>query len=708
MGKNSKHRLCPALGRDITSADCGEGRHSRHPCPADCPHNPFAPERYDQLLAQEDRLDALTIRRLAQVNPADGRTIEAASRDKNGHALHATAVGVFFFRKDSVGETFAAHWAKAGFLELKNDERIIFRGKMQMRVALLEIQCVRDGQTVDARDLLDPAGSVLRLVDRSVAARAVRFSRVLTWIYPLPHFWRLSGTGVVLSDFSGLTPEEIVGEIVGHLGGPRETGAAQADWLAENFVRFDTALTATALERRRRMVAGLDVQFGSATYDLRAPLPECQKALRAAPEVGPDELSPAERAEGFSGALVWEDTTPAGRSTRFSGGLSVLGRVLWGPKSLRLEAMGAGRLARLRSAAEGILGRRISFVSERRDDLAARLAGQDPAVDLSLVPPRLLEETTRADFGSSRLPPPPKGVSMKEYMARLRLEQFREWIDEPVPALDGHTPRRAATDGQLRPRLVQLVKERVRQHDEENLESGRADDINPYLRELGLVELDFPPPPLRAVPETESAEEGESGEDGEDYGDDAAWEGREPLPVEEDRPEVPALTGPPLSVEQAKARIKAVLGQFPNVADAIDELELSGSTLLDDADLLAEEWMQPEEFNLLKLFLIQAWFALVPLGTLAPLLNYDAMEEDMGRVAKETVHLGDEATGARLEKLLDDCRQPHLLQVLLTGMMTAIDGLPENLRPDPQALYGLTLLLRAVLNELDSSLRRQD
>ncbi len=159
----------------------------------------MAPENYDLLLEHEARLDGLTLRRLGQELPEATRAIQGALHDKSPHALHATTIGWLYFQAGPDGETFAARWAQAGFPELKNDERVILRGKMQVRVALLEIQRVRDdGQSMDAVDLLDPSGPLLRFVDRSVARRAVRFSRVLTWIYPLPHFWRMFGTGVVL------------------------------------------------------------------------------------------------------------------------------------------------------------------------------------------------------------------------------------------------------------------------------------------------------------------------------------------------------------------------------------------------------------------------------------------------------------------------------------------------------------------------------
>ncbi|RKX35330.1 MAG: hypothetical protein DRP71_03930 [Verrucomicrobia bacterium] len=43
MGKSSKKRDCPAINQTISRADCGQNRHTRYPCPAECPHNPLAP-----------------------------------------------------------------------------------------------------------------------------------------------------------------------------------------------------------------------------------------------------------------------------------------------------------------------------------------------------------------------------------------------------------------------------------------------------------------------------------------------------------------------------------------------------------------------------------------------------------------------------------------------------------------------------------------
>ena len=50
-------------------------------------------------------------------------------------------------------------------------------------------------------------------------------------------------------------------------------------WLAEHFVRFNAALGAVAVERRRLMFASIDAKFGKAVYQLEAPFAGCREWL---------------------------------------------------------------------------------------------------------------------------------------------------------------------------------------------------------------------------------------------------------------------------------------------------------------------------------------------------------------------------------------------------------------------------------------------
>src|SRR5208283_2924762 len=203
------------------------------------------------------------------------------------------------------------------------------------RVVLLEVHRVLDEQRLEGVDLLAPEAPPMTVVDRSLAARTPRFAALLAWAYPLPHFWRLSGTAISMSDVEDFEAVEVITETVRHLGGPTDLEALRL-WLAEHFVRVDEALMATAKERHRLMLASMDAQFGLALYVLQAPFGECRAALDAEPELDRDEPTDKERAEGFAEARDWfDDKSPP------TAGRKLLGRILLGQAFWRLEATGA-------------------------------------------------------------------------------------------------------------------------------------------------------------------------------------------------------------------------------------------------------------------------------------------------------------------------------------------------------------------------------
>ena len=384
MSKGSKLRACPALGREISPADCGEQRQSRLACPMDCAHNPFAPANYSQLLEIEDRLDRRTMERLMALAPeraALERELSQATR-QGIHATHAFYAWHLFFAADANQTTFARRWEQAGLAELKTDERVLLRAKMQTRIALLEIHRVFAGGRIEAADLLSADSAPMIFQDRSLAAMATRFATLLSWIFPLPHYWRLSGTAVTIPEVAEFSAPEIVREIVRHLGGPL-TEPEMRRWLAEHFLKFDAAQRAVSQLRHRQMLAGMDAKFGKAVYELRAPFAQCRDLLDAVPEVMPDDLSDAEINEGFAEARAWTDPAPATKLLTPPGGQFMLGRILLGQSHWRLETMGAEKLARLRAQFERQLGERARFTGERVDDLAARLNADEPAVDRS-------------------------------------------------------------------------------------------------------------------------------------------------------------------------------------------------------------------------------------------------------------------------------------------------------------------------------------
>jgi hypothetical protein len=701
MGEAKKRRHCPALGRDISAGDCGENRLSRHACPESCEHNPFGVSAYSRLLEIEDRLDLITVKRLATENDAARRAILAAGREDRMLRMNSVSIWQIFFRLDAAGRTFAERWEQSGFAGLRNDERVLFRGKMKMRVAVIEVHRVLDAERFEVVNLLRPDDPPFIMVDRSLAARAPRFYTALSWIYPLPHFWRLSGTAVDFADLPG-TGRSILDAFVAHLGGPADE-AARERWLAENFVRMTEALIATGIERRRLMFAAIDGTWGAATYVLQVPLARAAGRLERESAVVAEPASESEREQGFSGAFVWLDEASTAKTGQRSGKPrgTILGRVLVGAKEWRVEAMGRERLQNLRTRFEARMGKAVTFSRERIDDLAARLDPGEPTPNPELVPPQLLEQANTLILSSSRVPQPPPDVSVADQAAWLQHEFLRSWPEEAVPALDGRTPREAASDPAMRQRLIELVKKQVRRIDEENLRTGRNDDASELIRSLGLAEIDFPPPPPRAALREIHDEEFDS------IGDESS----DALPDEhgpanaDERPLPPRLSGPPLTFEAALKRTQAALGQFDRAADALVELHLSGTDIVGDVAAMTEDMFEPGGFEAVVPSLLQAWFALVPCGVRAPELSLDMIADEIDALNAKLAEGGSAAVNT-MKQLSETGRQPGLLTVLIAQYLSGMDRMPKSQRPSAESRIAAMVVLRVVLDELDRALRR--
>ena len=152
------------------------------------------------------------------------------------------------------------------------------------------------------------------------------------------------------------------------------------------------------------------------------------------------------------------------RHGRGSGAVSeeiVVGRAILSDK-LRLESNSRERADVLRRTVEAVLGDRIEHLAREH---------ADPLSD------KAVEETPE----SAPETPPPEA---EQYMLEFKRRHYSEWIDQPIPALNGKTPRESvrSTDGR---RAVDALLKHA-----ENLEH-RSNPDSPFdftdiRRELGL------------------------------------------------------------------------------------------------------------------------------------------------------------------------------------------------------------------------------
>ncbi len=600
MGKKNKLRTCPALGREISSAECGAGRHATIHCPPGCRHDIFAAENYDLLLEAETRLDKLTSQALdASIGSSRVLHIIDHAKAKGGEqAVNAAMIREIFFKCDASGHTFAERWLAQGTPGLDKDERVFFTGKARMRIAFFEVLEVRADGLIRVIDLLAPDSGEILLLDRRGWARATRFQILLVWAYPLPHYWRMCGGGVIWPGWDGcpLSPTEALGEIISHAGGPSPTSprAEQRAWLAAHFEKMPHLVRAVSDARQRDMLSALDAMSIWSEYILTKPENNDLKTrLKAGAEVYPNDLSEQDEKAGFTTAydvcLPPEPGEPADRR-------EVLGRVLNHGQTWRIEALGRARLARLKTRFFELAALPPREpAQELAQDLGRQMSENIQEPDEATVPPRLRQTPQEIELKSYRLLPPetqdqdnsPTGITQ-----RTLTQASQNWIDTPVPALDNLTPRVAvAHSPELRAKVVALVKSQIHSHDEARLRGKFLADTQFQVRALGLTELDVPAPPDRPCP-PELQEEADS-----------------------DLDEIATLTGPrlaplpprPLTEKEAIARLMQVKNHYTDEDDLLDHW----SDACPDWSRAVFEWgelhLEDAELDNLELGLALAW-----------------------------------------------------------------------------------------------------
>jgi hypothetical protein len=116
-------------------------------------------------------------------------------------------------------------------------------------------------------------------------------------------------------------------------------------------------------------------------------------------------------------------------------------------------------------------------------------------------PTQALKERLRWSPEPLRRPPPDPDLPpdlTEDLVLELHAKHSRRWLDEEIPALDGRTPRQAASDPARRDRLERLLRDLEGQYERALRDDAPAYDPSWMREELGLMEsVDAAhPPPL--------------------------------------------------------------------------------------------------------------------------------------------------------------------------------------------------------------------
>jgi hypothetical protein len=165
-----------------------------------------------------------------------------------------------------------------------------------------------------------------------------------------------------------------------------------------------------------------------------------------------------------------------------------LGHIKLGKGGLVLEANSVERGERGRALFESVAGGAIRHRATTHENI--RRAVQERVRTQALG--------GEIDKGEDRRPAEIPMAAQEALVLGHLGQHYRAWVDEPVPALDDHTPRQAAADPKLRSRVVDLIHGLEGIYQQALRDRQPAYDPSWMWSDLGLVDRASPlhPPPL--------------------------------------------------------------------------------------------------------------------------------------------------------------------------------------------------------------------
>jgi len=661
MGKASKLRDCPAVGRKITGQECGSQRGTSYDCPSDCPHCPWTGENYDQLLEIGRKFDG-------KLMDFYGKTVGATAvmqrlrpqevkSDLDEMELMQRCHLEFYQREVRPGKKLFDLWRESGWTGLRNDEIFLAGFAPQTRAAVLEVRRVLDDLRCECSDVLEAGGATFTVCDRGLAAMARQYQAFCGWLVPSPFFQRLYGVAFPLS----LSPESARATVLRHvekLGGPVEEKENITEWLGENFSAFVESVSEESAKHLERIWRNLDAKQCVAAYRFEGTVDDLGLAGREDFDETPP--GPAEvEARGPHRCFVWLRTGASRAWERrlpeaLQGGGIGPGVPMWGqlrvfPGRVEISAMSAMHFEPMKEMLAEFFGDRIEFEKEFVADLAKQTAAGGRATNRAARPARS---------------EPAESPGEAELLQSVMRSHYEKFLREPVPALDRLTPREAAAREDMRGRLVDLMKGHLQSVDDLGRRRGITYDLGWVLEELGLDELVSAPRPQRLA--------------------------GAPLP---------GAWWRVLTVDQVEAAVEGMAeedrvppGRCP--PDLRDYFEGAEERL----DL------QAAEVALLLTAINIVIGVLVPRGCAAPDIDYDEISAESEHLLLGIYEADDKV--ARVEDLIESSSQPALFSFLMTFVVATGLGDEEDLKRLGPFRSGAVALLAVEIEALIRCLRR--
>ncbi|MCK4983855.1 MAG: hypothetical protein KAS17_13080, partial [Victivallaceae bacterium] len=338
-----------------------------------------------------------------------------------------------------------------------------------------------DDNFIECIDLFDERRGKFLLLDPAIVeADMPRFTRVISWLEHYPVFVRLETHSQVLPDTCSHEYVDIIKQSA--KAKPYcDAEFSEKQYMLENFKEVSQLPVEICKRQRHEMLSSIDLKTCIAVYDMGKNRKKILKIISSLPDFS-ENLDMAGTGEQYFDWLrlgkskaIENDMPEAFRHDNNSEHIGILGNIILKGNSLLLETRSEQKFEFARQMAQEYFGDMITLEKEAVQDIAKELEKEDHALDYA-----------DNDLDNEEIPP----EIYQEVMHKFMDEHYHKFIDESIPLLDGHTPRKAAKMPVLRPKLLNLMKEHI--HNNESL--ARDKDKEPYdlswmLDELGLEEL---------------------------------------------------------------------------------------------------------------------------------------------------------------------------------------------------------------------------
>jgi tetratricopeptide (TPR) repeat protein/HEAT repeat protein len=383
----------------------------------------------------------------------------------------------------STGQTPIARFLMERGDHLPPDERSILEEWLDAVVGLHEVIDLEPGKSLTLRDVFTGETFQVREVRGSLSA--ARWDLISNRVIRVQGERQLSGS---VTAFHALDREKLVQHVSERYDAYRRQ-RPDASW--RDFFRAESLIFRRYAEQMIRdyrppelhTAEGHPVMLGRLRYEIR----DLSRLLAALSTAADFEETTAPDDPAGTRHFAWLSTGPAERwvkeGPRPERGVMVTTQRMEDPRTPGLTSLATLTVERDRLTVEAFSAERLAWVRGR----LAELAGDALSLRADVVEDawRKIGATARSDRSrkeSAEISPEVEANFLGPTLHR----HYKTWLDDAIPALEGSTPRSAAKDPRLRPKLIQLLREHENQQDRARQQGELWYDLAWMWQELGI------------------------------------------------------------------------------------------------------------------------------------------------------------------------------------------------------------------------------